>query len=107
MGYRDDFFKANPSPNGLWMCVNCGNWFPKDKIQVDHRIPKKHGGTDHISNLQPMCEHCNKSKNSRARKGEYAETMVRSAMAGDLGDTLKGMAVQELKNALGVKYKRK
>lgn len=31
----------------------------------DHIRPKKLGGKDHIDNLQPMCEHCNKLKGSK------------------------------------------
>jgi 5-methylcytosine-specific restriction enzyme A len=32
---------------------------------VDHIIAKAHGGTDDPSNLQPLCEHCKRSKDAR------------------------------------------
>ena len=62
MGYREDFFKNTPSYMGKYQCQRCGNWFPKSEIDVDHRIPKRHGGTDDLYNLQAMCKHCNRSK---------------------------------------------
>jgi 5-methylcytosine-specific restriction protein A len=33
--------------------------------QVDHEIPKAHGGTDHPSNLQTICDACHKAKTAR------------------------------------------
>ena len=107
MGYRDTFFKNTPSRNGKYQCVRCGKWFTKDQIDVDHRIPKKHGGTDSITNLQAMCKHCNRSKCDNVTTGEVANTLIQSAMNGELKETLQSAAVQESKNALGFKYKRK
>lgn len=105
--YRDKYFQYAQSWNGLYQCCNCGNWFPKSDIDVDHRIPKKHGGTDDISNLQAMCYHCNRSKNSKVTKKDYVNTGIRAAMTGNLGEMAKGIVTQEIKNALGIKYKRK
>lgn len=106
-GYRDTYFKYAQSWNGKYQCCNCGGWFPKSKIDVDHRIPKKHGGTDHISNLQAMCQHCNRSKGATTGVADYLNTGIRAAGSGQVGNMLKGIASQELKNALGIKYKRK
>ena len=39
-------------------CVYCGK--PADSI--DHRIPIAKGGTNDLSNLQPMCWPCNRKK---------------------------------------------
>jgi 5-methylcytosine-specific restriction endonuclease McrA len=107
MGYRETYFKNAESFNGKYRCCKCGGWFDKKDIDVDHRIPKKLGGTDHISNLQAMCYHCNRSKGSNVTGAEVASTLVKSAMAGELGNTLKSAAVQNVKNALGFKYKRR
>ena len=87
--------------------MRCLQWFDKKDIDVDHRIPKKQGGTDSLSNLQAMCKHCNRSKHDNVTKGEVATTLFNSAVSGELGDTLKSVGVQQLKNALGIKYKRK
>lgn len=42
-------------------CVVCGK--PSDT--VDHIIPKSRGGTNHPSNLQPMCRSCNSKKSAK------------------------------------------
>ena len=107
MGYRDTYFKSVPSYNGLYRCCRCQKLFKKADIDVDHRIPKKHGGTDDISNLQAMCKHCNRSKNDKVTTNDYIATGLMAAANGNLGNALKGIATQELKNALGIKYKRK
>lgn len=113
MGYRDTFFKHNegtrlPFKRGLWwQCVSCGKWFNKSNITVDHRIPKRNGGTDDIWNLQPMCKSCNSSKRDRNTKGETASTLIRATLHGDLGRAVGSMAKQGVKDALGIKYKRK
>lgn len=107
MGYREEWFKHNP-PNmfGKYRCVCCGGWFSKSEIDIDHRIPKRDGGTDDLWNLQPMCRHCNRSKRDRQTKFETANTLVRATANGQLGKALGGMAKQGIKDVLGIKYKR-
>lgn len=107
MGYRETYFKNAQAYMGKYQCCRCGNWFTKSEIDVDHRIPKKHGGTDDLSNLQAMCKHCNRSKNDTVTASDYINTGIRSAISGDLGGLIKSVATQEVKNALGIKYKRK
>lgn len=46
-----------------WRCADCGRRRPLTK---DHVIPVTQGGTDDISNLQPLCRSCNSSKHGRA-----------------------------------------
>ena len=106
MGYRQTYFNNTPSVMGRYQCVCCGGWFTKEQINVDHRIPKKFGGTDDISNLQAMCEHCNKSKGSKVKGTEVLETVAYSAANGTLGKTIQSAIKQNVKNALGIKYKR-
>lgn len=107
MGYRQDFFNNTPSIFGKYRCCHCGGLFNKSDIDVDHRIPKKLGGTDDLSNLQALCKSCNRSKQDNASGAEIVSTLVRSAANGNLGDALGGMAKQGIKNALGIKYKRR
>ena len=113
MGYREVFFAHYPGQKrfgrrGLWyQCVGCGHWFSKSEITVDHRIPKRMGGTDHWSNLQPMCRSCNSSKHTRTTAGDYASTMVRAAFSGQLGSTVGNIAKRKVKDTFGIKYKRK
>ena len=111
--YRKTFFKFNkgtkfPFKRGVYyQCVSCNGWFTKSQITVDHRIPKRKGGTDDIWNLQPMCKHCNSSKRDNNSNLETASTLVRATLHGDLGKAVGGMATQGVKDLLGIKYRRK
>lgn len=113
MGYREDYFKAHPGKKrfgrrGRWFkCVSCGKWYSKSAITVDHRIPKRKGGTDDVWNLQPMCRSCNSSKRERNSSGETASSLLRATAHGDLGKALGGMAKMKVKDFFGFKYKRK
>lgn len=117
MGYRDDFFNNTPSFMGRYQCVKCKGWFTKSEIDVDHRIPKRNGGTDDIWNLQPMCKHCNRSKRDRNTGAETAQTVLMAGLTGftqggieggvvNLTKIGKSVAKQKVKDALGIKYKR-
>ena len=60
--YREKWFRNNKPILGRYRCVHCGGWFKKADIDIDHIIPQKYGGTDALANLQPLCKHCNRSK---------------------------------------------
>lgn len=108
MGYRDTWFKHNkPNIFGKYRCVKCGGYFRKEEIEIDHRIPKRDGGTDDLWNLQPLCKHCNRSKRDRQTKFETASTLVRATAHGDLDVAVGGMVKQGIKDILGIKYRRK
>lgn len=113
MGYRENFFKANPGVRfpfrrgSYYRCVNCGGWFSKSQIEIDHRVPKRYGGTDELYNLQPMCRPCNRRKSAKVRGSDIAGTAVRAAVSGNLGNMAGGIAKRKAKDALGIKYRRK
>lgn len=44
-------------------CLCCGD--TKAKIYRDHIVPVSRGGTDDISNIQPLCVRCNFRKGNR------------------------------------------
>lgn len=117
MGYRENFFNHTPSMTGRYRCVKCGRWFTKDQIDVDHRIPKRQGGTDDIWNLQAMCRHCNRSKGKKTTGTDVAKTIIAGAVSGVVHDGLGGGVVnltrlsksvveRKAKDALGIKYRR-
>lgn len=108
MGYREKWFQHHrPNIFGKYRCVRCGGWFRKDQIEIDHRIPKRDGGTDDLWNLQPMCRHCNRSKRDRQSNIETASTLVRATANGQLGKAVGNIAKRKVKDALGFKYKRR
>lgn len=61
------------------VCLRCGT---ADRICVDHVVPLSKGGTNTISNLQPLCGSCNRRKYKRStdyrdptRLAAFLETM--------------------------------
>ena len=46
-------------------CELCGISADQKALEVDHIIPRRHGGTDNISNLQALCYSCNAMKRDR------------------------------------------
>jgi len=41
-------------------CLACGD--TGVALEADHVVPLTRGGTDGISNIQPLCESCNRRK---------------------------------------------
>jgi ATP adenylyltransferase len=46
-------------------CELCGISADKKALEVDHIIPRSHGGSDDISNFQSLCYSCNSMKSNR------------------------------------------
>ena len=64
-GIRNEVFKRDD-----YTCVQCwaqkGDVKPdgsKVKLEIDHKKPLAKGGTDEMSNLQTLCQDCNRNKN--------------------------------------------
>lgn len=67
--------KYNSKENKTWLygeqqgyCHGCGDHFEMRILEIDHIIPKSKGGTDHRSNLQLLCSHCNRVKGNRSQE---------------------------------------
>ena len=48
-------------------CEHCG----KPASQVDHIIPRREGGSDHWSNLRPLCSSCHSRRTARDQPGGW------------------------------------
>ena len=113
MGYRELYFQHHKGRKRLfrqgryYQCVSCKKWFTKSEITVDHIIPKRKGGLDVISNLQAMCRSCNSRKRDRQSGIDTVKGVVGMTAQGELGHFLESAAKQKVKDALGIKYKRK
>ena len=44
-------------------CQACGQ--SEGRMHIDHIVPKRLNGSDHLDNLQLLCEFCNLSKGGR------------------------------------------
>ncbi len=44
------------------LCAGCNIHFPFRNMTIDHVVPQSKGGTDHIENLQLLCNACNNMK---------------------------------------------
>ena len=87
---RTDLGKIPPPRNNLeWLygiqegyCAGCGNHYEAKIIQVDHIVAKGaperggRGGTDHWSNLQLLCGHCNQRKSDHAMSDFVAKIVA-------------------------------
>lgn len=47
-----------------YTCRFCGSRAPDVFLEIDHVIPRSHGGLDVASNLQVLCEECNAGKSA-------------------------------------------
>jgi hypothetical protein len=45
-------------------CALCGAHSSERRIEVDHIVPRSRGGSNDISNLQALCDECNRGKSN-------------------------------------------
>ena len=55
------FVRTHTKADGM-RCASCGT---DEDITIDHILPRVRGGSDEVSNLQPMCRKCNSHKGTR------------------------------------------
>ena len=62
-------------------CAGCRMDFPFKIFEIDHKIPKSKGGTNHMDNLQLLCGHCNKIKGAEPMEHLTAQLHDRNMIA--------------------------
>ena len=54
-------------------CAGCLQHFPFRNLTVDHIVPQAKGGTDHLDNLQLLCNACNSAKGTLSQAAFVAK----------------------------------
>jgi diadenosine tetraphosphate (Ap4A) HIT family hydrolase len=65
VGYISGTLKYEVLKRAQFHCELCGIAADIKALEVDHIIPRKHGGTDDLENLQALCYSCNAMKRDR------------------------------------------
>ncbi len=65
LGYISGTLRYEVLKRAQFHCELCGIAHEIRALEVDHIQPRKHGGTDDLSNLQALCWQCNSMKGAR------------------------------------------
>jgi diadenosine tetraphosphate (Ap4A) HIT family hydrolase/5-methylcytosine-specific restriction endonuclease McrA len=65
IGYLSGSLRYEILKRAGFRCELCGISADERAIEVDHILPRKHGGTDDLTNLQALCFKCNANKGAR------------------------------------------
>ena len=65
LGYLSGSLRYEVLKRAGFRCELCGISADERAIEVDHILPRKHGGVDDLTNLQALCFKCNANKGAR------------------------------------------
>ena len=65
LGYISGSLRYEVLKRAGFRCELCGTSADQRAIEVDHIVPRKHGGEDDLTNLQALCFKCNANKGAR------------------------------------------
>ena len=65
LGYLSGSLRYEVLKRAGFRCELCGVSADERAIEVDHIVPRKHGGEDNLTNLQALCFQCNANKGAR------------------------------------------
>jgi ATP adenylyltransferase len=65
LGYLSGSLRYEVLKRAGFRCELCGISADERAIEVDHILPRKHGGIDDLTNLQALCFKCNANKGAR------------------------------------------
>lgn len=63
------------------VCLKCGCSGPP--FDADHVIAHHNGGSDHLSNIQPLCPSCNRKKHTK--NADYRDPVLLAELLAHLG----------------------
>ncbi len=63
------------------LCAGCCHPFPFRNFTIDHIVAQSRGGTDHLDNLQLLCNACNSMKGTRSQ-AEFRAELKRIGITG-------------------------
>ena len=88
-------------------CAMCGRTVADHGVtlQVDHKMPKRWGGTDEVENLQALCEPCNRGKKAHfATLDEFGTEIQKASTLKEpqrrLGELLKAVYPNDVRSDL-------
>ena len=64
------------------LCAGCYHPFPFRNFTIDHVVARVRGGTDHLDNLQLLCNACNSMKGTRSQ-AEFRAELKRIGITGN------------------------
>jgi ATP adenylyltransferase len=67
LGYLSGSLRYEVLKRAGFRCELCGVSADERAIEVDHIVPRKHGGEDDLTNLQALCFKCNANKGALMR----------------------------------------
>lgn len=77
-------------------CQYCGRSAPWVRLEVDHVVPRSHGGSDHIDNLVTACFDCNRGKaNTWNTRRHFNAREEIAALSADYLDAIRRIAALE------------
>jgi diadenosine tetraphosphate (Ap4A) HIT family hydrolase len=65
LGYISGSLRYQVLTRAGYRCELCGIPANERFIEIDHIVPRKHGGEDDLTNLQALCFKCNANKGTR------------------------------------------
>ena len=72
-----------------FICPGCKQQKNSSELEIDHKIPIANGGSDELTNLQPLCIECHRQKTRKEfEKGDYIKSDPMNSLNLNVNDKL-------------------